>query len=316
VQAVAVPRFRVSPELMDLPLPVAGPGELLVRVHFAGINPFDWKIADGVLDGYRPHVFPLILGVDAAGTVANVGAGVNRFQVGDRVVGQFLHDPVGTGTYTELTTVPQSIGVVKVPAELPLPEAAALPTAGMTALAALDALRLSRGASLLLVGASGGVGSFVTALAGPQGLRVTAVARESSSARLRAMGVADTIDPTTSEPVDALRRRHPSGFDGLIDVMSDRTGFDRYATLVRPGGTALTTTYVADLPALERSGRRGVNLDLQPNAELLGKLIRQLIEHRLPVPLERRVRLSEAPAALAELKTGRGHGKTVIELPT
>ena len=316
MQAVAVRRFRGTPELMDLPVPVAVPGELLVRVHFAGVNPFDWKIADGVLEGHRPHVFPLILGVDAAGTVAKVGEEVDRFQVGDKVVGQFLHDPVGTGTYAELTTVPQSIGVVKVPAELPLPEAAALPTAGMTALAALDALRLSRGASLLLVGASGGVGSFVTALAGPQGIRVTALARESSSARLRAMGVAETVDPTSSDPVETMRRRHPSGFDGLIDVMSDRTGFDRYATLVRAGGTALTTTYVADVPALERSGRRGVNLDLQPNAELLSKLIRQFVEHRLPVPLERRVRLSEAPATIAELKMGHGHGKTVIELPT
>lgn len=287
-----------------------------MRVRFAGVNPFDWKIADGLFEGHRPHVFPLVVGVDAAGTVEEVGPGVDRFRVGDRVAGQFLHDPVGTGTYAELAPVPQSIGVVKVPTELPLPQAAAIPTAGMTALAALDSLRLPRGATVVIVGASGGVGSFATALAGAREIYVTAVARGSSATRLRALGAAEIVDPTGPDPVGALRRLRPSGFDGLIDVMSDPAGFAQFATLVRAGGTALTTTYVADLPALENSGRRGVNLDLKPSAELLDKVVRQLLDHRLPISLDRRISLSEAPAALAELKAGRGRGKTVIELPS
>ncbi|HYA54300.1 MAG TPA: alcohol dehydrogenase catalytic domain-containing protein, partial [Thermoplasmata archaeon] len=78
MRAIAVQRFRAAPESMDLPRPVAGPGELLVRVSFAGVNPFDAKIADGILEGHRPHVFPLVLGVDASGVVEGVGGNVDR----------------------------------------------------------------------------------------------------------------------------------------------------------------------------------------------------------------------------------------------
>lgn len=313
MHAVAVSRFRAPPELMDLPVPAIGRGEMLVRVEFAGINPFDWKIADGLFEGNRPHVFPLVLGVDAAGRVEEVGPAVEQFQVGDRIFGQFLHDPVGTGTYAELVPVPEGIGVARVPTELMPEEAAALPTAGMTALASLDSLNLPRGASLVIVGASGGVGSFATELAAARGIKVTAVARASSAARLRSAGAGEVVDPTTENPQAAVIGTRPLGVDGLLDVMSDRPGFARWATVVRRGGAAVTTTYSADVASLERSGVRGVNLDLRPNALLLDRLAREVVDHRLRVPVERRVRLSEAPAALTELKEGRGHGKTVVE---
>jgi len=299
---------------MDLPRPVAGPGELLVRVSFAGVNPFDAKIADGILEGHRPHVFPLVLGVDASGVVEGVGGNVDRFRVGDQVLGQFLHDPIGIGTYAEYSTVPQSIGVARVPDGLSLAEAAALPTAGMTALAALDELGLARNGSVVIVGASGGVGSLATSLAANRGLRVIAIARAGSSDRLLRLGAREVIDPSPDDWMETLRARYPEGVDGLIDLMSDRSGLARIASVVRRGGTVLTTKYVADLAELERSSRRGVNLDLQPNSELIGRLIRQVVDARLEVPVERRVSLPDAPAALAELIAGRGRGKTVVDL--
>jgi len=311
---VAVRRFRAPPELMDLPMPVAAPGELLVRVEFAGVNPFDWKIAEGLLEGSRPHLFPLVLGVDAAGTVESVGPAVDRCRSGDRVLGQFLHDPVGTGTYAEFALVPQGIGVARAPPELSFPEAAALPTAGMTALASLEALALEDESVLVIVGASGGVGSFATGLAAARGIRVSAVARAGSAARLRALGAQEVIDPTSSDPTAALKTAHPNGVDGLLDVMSDASGFARYLALVHRGGAAWSTTYAADARALGQAAVRGGNIDLQPNAALLERLVRAVVHHRLPVPLERKVRLSESPAALAELKAGRGHGKTVVDV--
>lgn len=314
MRAVAVRRFRTPAELMDLPAPVAGPGELVVRVAFAGVNPFDWEIADGLLEGARPHVFPLVLGVDASGTVEAVGPGVDLFRPGDRVLGQFLHDPVGTGTYAELAPVPQGIGVVPAPPGLAFPEAAALPTAGMAALAGLEDLHLTRGSTLVIVGASGGVGSFVTGMAAAQGIRITAVARAKSAPRLRALGAEEVVDPTAGDPLAVLTGVHPAGVDGLIDTMSDRTGFARFAQVVHRGGTALSTTFSADESALERTGVHGINLSLRPNAELLDRLVREVVDHRLPVPLERRIRLSESPQALAELRAGRGHGKTVVDV--
>jgi len=277
------------------------------------MNPFDWKIADGALEGHRPHVFPLVLGVDAAGTVEAAGPDVKKFRPGDRVVGQFLHDPVGIGTYAERTSVPEAIGIVRAPESIPFAEAAALPTAGMTALAGLDSLGLSRGQSLVIVGASGGVGSFATQMASARGLRVTAVARASSAARLRAFGAEEIVDPTATDVLGALKRAHPDGADGLLDAMSDRSGLERFATVVRPGSMVVSTTFAADVASLARYGIHGVNLNMVPDAVLMDRLLGEVLSHGLKVPLERRVSLAEAPTALEELKAGRGRGKTVVE---
>lgn len=313
VRVVAVRQFHAVPETMDLPDPVPGPDELLVRVEFAGMNPFDWKIADGLLEGRRPHVFPLVLGVDASGRVESAGARVTRFHPGDRVAGQFLHDPVGRGTYAERTLVPEGIGIVRVPDNLPSDEAAALPTAGMTALAAVDSFHLASGSTVVIAGASGGIGSFATQFAVARGMRVVALARPESASRLRSLGAEEVVDPTDPGSPSLVTRNHPGGCDGLLDTMSDRVGFARLARLVRPGGVAVSTTFAGDPGALAAAKVRGVNIDLHPDANLMESVVREMVQHRLRVSLERRVSLSEAPTALAELKAGHGRGKTVVD---
>jgi NADPH:quinone reductase-like Zn-dependent oxidoreductase len=299
---------------MELPVPVLQPAEMLVRVSYAGVNPFDAKIADGIFEGRRPHVFPLILGIDASGTVEAVGPGVQRFRTGDFVAGQFLHDPVGRGTYAELAPVPETIGVVRMPPSFSPEQAAALPTAGMTALDALETLNLPSESTLLVVGASGGVGSFATELASVRGVRVTAIARESSGARMRRLGATEVVDPGAPDLDNQLRGSHPTGFDGLLDLMSDRDGFARWRHWVRRGGSAATTTFSADPEEALRDGVHAVNINLQPTAPLLQRLVDQLAEHRLEVPVERTVSLEEAPAALADLRAGHGRGKTVVRV--
>jgi len=314
MRAVAVPRFRAPPQLMDLPQPTAGTGEVLVRVAYAGVNPYDWKIADGILDGSRPHVFPLVLGVDAAGTVEAVGAGVSRFRAGERIFGQFLHSPVGTGTYAEWTVVPAANAVAAVPSEMALDEAAALPTAGMTAYASLELLGLSAGSSLLIVGASGGIGSFATELAASRGIRVIAVARAASAERLRALGANEVFDPGSGDVRALVAKSHAGGVDGLLDVMNDRQAFAEWTSVTRRGGAAVSSVYSADSESLQWAGLRGGNVDLQPSAELLSALAEEVSVHHLRVPLERRIRLPDAPLVLAELRAGRASGKTVVDL--
>jgi NADPH:quinone reductase-like Zn-dependent oxidoreductase len=312
MRVVAVRAFREPPELMDLPRPSPRRGELLVRLAAAGVNPFDWKIIDGIFEGRRPHVFPLVLGVDGSGTVEAVGDGVSRFRSGDPITGQFLHDPVGIGTFAEFATVPESIGVSHFPSALAPVEAAALPTAGMTALDALDRLELAAGSTLLVVGASGGVGSFATQLAAARGIHVIAVARLASFDRLRALGAQELVDASSVDPVDQVREVHPGGLDGVLDMMSDRSRFARMAALVRPGGRAATTVFVADPPAAQTRGVLAFNVDLQPSSALLDRLVQETVTRHLRVPVERRVPLSEAPKAVAESRSGRAAGKTVI----
>jgi NADPH:quinone reductase-like Zn-dependent oxidoreductase len=297
---------------MDLPRPTPRKGEVLVRIAAAGVNPIDWKIADGLYDGQRAHVFPLVLGVDGAGTVDSVGAGVSRFRPGDRIFGQFLADPVGFGTFADFATVPESIGVSHFPSPVDPVAAAAIPTAGMTALAALDHLDLEAGSTLLVVGASGGVGSFATQLAAARGVHVIAAARPASADRLRALGAQEFVDVRPEGLLQRVRGIHPQGVDGILDMISDRSRFAEIATLARPGGRAATTIHAADTSAAPRKGVLLFNADLTPSAPLLDRLLQEIIARRLPVPVERKIPLAEAPAALAESRSGRAIGKTVV----
>jgi NADPH:quinone reductase-like Zn-dependent oxidoreductase len=312
MRAVAVRAFRKGPELMELPRPVPGPGEVLVQMAAAGVNPFDWKVIDGIFEGRRPHRFPLIVGIDGAGRVAELGSGVSRFRVGDRIFGQFLHDPVGIGTFAEFATVPESIGVSRCPVELGPVSAAALPTAGMTAVDALERLQLSPGSTLLVVGASGGVGSIATPLAAAHGIHVTAVARSGSASRLAALGATHVIEYNSERLVDRVRALHPSGVDAVLDLVSDREQFARVGTLVRPGGRAATTTFVAEPDRTRTRGVESFNIDLHPSHALLDRLVEEVVARRLSAPVERTVSLAEAPTAIAESRTGRARGKTVV----
>lgn len=310
VRAVAVRSFGGLPELMELPDPSPGPGELLVRLESAGINPFDWKIADGILKDRRPHVFPLVLGVDGAGTIEATGPGVRRFRAAERIFGQYLHDPVGRGTYAERVVVPESNALARIPEGLAGGAAAALPTAGMAALDALDRLELSPGRSLVIVGASGGIGSYAVPLAAKAGIRVIAVARSASHARLRSLGAERAVDIAGASPLDEVRALYPQGVDGLMDVASDRAGFARWAEAVRAGGSAASTVYAATPHPKVRT----INVDLQPSAALLERLARAVTEGSVKPPVERTIRLAEAPAVVAEGRAGRLVGKTVIDL--
>jgi len=312
VRAVAVRAFRTVPELMELPTPEPKDDEILIRLEAAGVNPFDWKLIDGLFEGRRPHVFPLVVGLDGAGTVAAVGGAVRRFHVGERVAGQVLHDPVGTGTYAEWTAAPERLALARIPDGLSARSAAALPTSGMTALGALDELALGRGATLLVVGASGGVGSIATALAAASGVHVIATARPASRGLLQGLGAAEVLDPAEGDLADRVRRAHGDGLSGLLDAGSDRPTFARLAALVRRGGVAVTTMFVADEAAGRIDGVRRVNLDFQPRAETLERLFSAVVAGSLTVPVTRVLPLADGPRAIAESRARTAVGKTVL----
>jgi len=308
VRAVAVSAFGATPELVDIARPAPGPGEVLVNLAAAGVNPFDWKVADGMLDGKMPHVFPFVLGVDGAGTVEAVGEGVTRFAAGDPVYGQFFHAPAGVGTYAEYVTVPEGQSITAAPTSVPASAAAAVPTAGVTALTLLDEVGAGPGQRLLVVGATGGVGSFVTQLAAARGAHVIATAGADAADRIRGLGAAETVDHHKGAIADQL----PDGVDALIDVVSDAPAFAANAALVRPGGVAATTVFAADPAALAERQVRGVNVNGKPTPAILDLLAAEIDAGRLRVPVETEVPLAEAPDALALSRSGRSRGKTVI----
>ncbi|MBD0745982.1 NADP-dependent oxidoreductase [Streptomyces sp. CBMA152] len=303
MRAVAVQTFRAEPELVQLPKPEPGPGEVLVKIDYAALNPFDWQVADGLLDGRVPHVFPLVLGLDFAGRVDVVGPGENRFVVGDAVYGQAGRPPVGTGTYAEYVTMPHDTTIAGVPDGLALRAAAALPTAGMTALEILRTTTpLDPGATMLVVGAAGGVGSALTQLAAARDIRVVAAVRGDERERMRALGAAVSVDTTEQ----SVREACTGGVDAVVDLVSvDAESFGAYAGLLRSGGTALSTRGAA-------APGQGVNFQLTASGALLDALAAAALAGEVHVPVEAEYPLEKAPEALARNRSGGARGKTLF----
>ncbi|MET7616206.1 NADP-dependent oxidoreductase [Streptomyces sp. NPDC005408] len=314
MRAVAVRAFKAEPELIQVPKPEPGEGEVLVKIEYAALNPFDWKAADGALDGRVPHVFPLVIGSDFAGKVDVVGPGDSRFRVGDRVFGQATRPPVGTGTYAEYVTMPQDAAIAFVPDGLPLKTAALLPTAGMTAAQLVDAARAGAGQSLLLIGAAGGVGSFLTQLAAARGVQVLAAVRGDEHSRMSALGAAATLDSTSSDLGTAVRDACPDGVDALVDLVSaDPSSFAANAALVHAGGLALTTRGVAGEAGLP-AGVEGIDFQQRASAALLDTLAAAAADGSLRTPVNAELPLEKAPDALAQSRAGGARGKTVFVL--
>jgi NADPH:quinone reductase-like Zn-dependent oxidoreductase len=314
MRAIAVRKFGDAPELMDLPKPTPGPGEVLVHLGAAGVNPFDWKIADGLLEGKMPHVFPLILGVDGAGAVEEVGPGVTRFAVKDGVFGQFFHPPVGTGTYAEYVVAPETLAIAQRPRGMYNDQAAAVPMPGMTALSTLDSLALEKRQSLLIMGAGGGVGSFATQLASNRGITTLAASRGPNRDFLHKLGASRFYDSSASSFFDDVRLGYPAGVDALLDLVHAGPEIEPFLALVRPGGIAASTRGAASEAVVVPRGLRGLNVDLQPTVELLDRLSKEFSSGKLRIPLEEKIPLAGAPDAILKSRSGKGRGKAVLTI--
>ena len=313
MRAITVSEYGAAPVVVDLPTPQAGPGQILIKVQAAGMNPMDRMIADGGLKGRMPATFPLVLGADVAGIVEAVGKDETRFSRGDEVFGQLFIAPLGSaGTYAEYVAVSESAPLARVPENVDATVAASLPTAGVTALQIAESLPPLSGKTVLVVGAAGGVGSFFTQFAARDGAHVIASARASAAGRMRDYGAVETIDHTAVPLPDAVRRAHPDGVDVLVDMASDADAFAALAALVRPGGTAVTTRYVADAKALAASGITGVNFMASVSTELLQRLVDDVASGRIVPPPITRVKLDDVPVAWRGAVAGHADGKTVI----
>ena len=314
MKAIAVKSFKTTPELIEIAAPRPKQNEVLVRLSIAGMNPFDWKVADGMLDGQVPAVFPLVLGFDGAGTVEAVGEGTKRFKVGDQVFGQFWQVPLGRGTYAEFCAVSEDAPIAKRPTSLDITAAAALPTAGMAAFDLLEKSALKSGDTVLIVGATGGVGQFLTQLASQKGVQVIATGTAKDIPTLKELGATIVVDFTRSDLRPQIRQQFPFGIEGLLDLVSDATGFAGCTELVHEGGVALTTNYAADERQLSKNKIRGGNFMLAAHFRLVERLGETAAQGSLKVEIEKRVPFEEAISAIAAARTGHARGKTVIAI--
>ncbi|MFH8404734.1 NADP-dependent oxidoreductase [Streptomyces sp. NPDC018019] len=311
MKAVAVTAFGEQPRLLDLPEPQPGPGEVLVRMSAAGVNPVDWKIADGLFKDTAPHSFPLVLGSDGAGEVVAVGTGVRRLSPGDAVFGQFQRPERGGGSYAEYAVADER-AVAGAARSVTYATSAAVPTAGTTAYNLVEETRIGEGKRVLIVGGTGGVGIFATQLAAGRGAEVIATARDGLADLLHGLGAAETVDHTLGPVADQVLAAHPDGVDVLLDLVNGPDAFGETTRTVRDGGTAVSTVGAADADVLTEHNLRGFNFSNRPSPQLLEILAGQLDAGRLTVIVGSEVTLEEAPEALEASRTGHTQGKTVI----
>jgi NADPH:quinone reductase-like Zn-dependent oxidoreductase len=313
VRAVAVDAFGEIGSIHDLPKPVAGEDEILVRITFAGVNPADWKVRDG-LRGARE--FPLVMGSDFAGVVEAVGTGVTRFRPGERVFGIASEH----GSYAEYTVVlrPSAYAVVaKTPAGLSDEHAAALPVAGLTALGALTRLDLAPGSTLLVVGGTGGVGGFGVQFGRARGLHVIATARSGKETIARELGASEVIPYDKADVAAAVRAAHPGGVDAILHAANETDDITGFVEIVRPGGKILSVVRaVHDREHFTAREVAAENYYMRQSPMFTGEGIETLAQAAadgtIAVRLESIRPLAEGGAVLEAFKAGRQSGKVVL----
>jgi len=286
--------------------PVVGPDSLLVEVAAAGINPVDWKIVAGHLQGAFPHHLPLVPGWDVAGTVRAVGPAVTGVAPGDRVAAYARKDHVQNGTYAELVAVPERAYAI-VPERVDLTTAGALPLAGLTAEQLLDATGVHEGDTVLVHAAAGGVGSFAVQLAGLRGARVIGTASEGNHDYLRGLGA----EPVTygDALVGNVRELAPGGVDVVIDLIGGEA-LAATPQLLAEGGRLSS---IIDADAVRELG--GTYVFVHPDGPMLGRLLQLVADDRLTVEIAQTFPLESTGKALAANREGHVRGKVVVTVP-
>jgi NADPH:quinone reductase-like Zn-dependent oxidoreductase len=289
MNAVTIDALDTPPRRRDdLDEPQAGSGQVLVRVRASSANPVDNAIAAGMLAQMVEHDFPVTLGRDYAGVVEAVGEGVSDYAPGDEVFGFLTYgNPVHDGAWAELIAVD---GVARVPEGVDLATAGAAPLAGITALACIDAIDPQAGERVLIVGASGGVGSLAVQLAARAGATVIAPGLPEDEEYLAGLGAAEVVARGEAPEADAVI--------DLVSYAPEDYGDARVASPLNAAGDGPGHTNVMGAPSTE-------------NLERLAAL---LAEGSLRVPIQATYELARAPEALQALASTHTQGKTAISV--
>jgi NADPH:quinone reductase-like Zn-dependent oxidoreductase len=307
MRAFAFTAFGSAPEIHDITLPEPGEGEVRVRVRAASVNGFDLSVASSQLQGMMEHRFPVVLGKDFAGTIDAVGAGVTGYAPGDRVFGVVTKAHLGDGAFGEYVTVPVAVGLAHLPASVEFAEGAALGLAGTAALMAVEGATLQAGQTVLVAGATGGVGNQAVQLAARAGARVIATAHSDEERQLvTGLGAAEVVD-YTEDVAAAVLAAHAEGVDAVLHFAGDPTVL---LPAVRQGGRFVSTRIMSpdQLPA---EGVTVVPIYANPTPDTLQQLAANQATGQTSVAIQRTFALDEAPAAFAAFAGGT-LGKLVV----
>ncbi|WP_181303994.1 NADP-dependent oxidoreductase [Rufibacter sp. XAAS-G3-1] len=292
----------------ELPIPDLQEGEVLVRVKAAGVNPVDNAVLAGWLSGNIPVQFPAIPGWDVAGVVEGRGFSARRFNVGDEVYAYARRPTVQHGTFAEYLVIPESY-LAHRPKNLSWEETAGIPLVGLTAYQAMfDAGQLQAGQTVLILGASGGIGNLGIQLAKWKGATVIGVASQRNHAFMKELGADHTIDYTGTHVGEAVKALFPGGVDFIFDAASGET-LQQSLLALKPGGKLVSILNTGE--DVDKS------IDFQyvfvePNSTELEHL-RELAEAGiLKVHVSEQYSLDQAAEALTQIASHHTKGKIVV----
>jgi NADPH:quinone reductase-like Zn-dependent oxidoreductase len=298
-----------GPEVLiyeDAPRPTPARGEVLVRVHAAGVNPVDWKVREGYAKDRLHHKLPLIVGWDVAGVAEAVGRGVKQFKVGDEVFSR--PDSSRDGAYAEYIVIKESELAFK-PKSIDFVQAAAIPLACVTAWQAIfDTAQLTAGQKILIHAAAGGVGSYAVQLAKWKGAHVIGTASASSHDLLHQLGADETIDYQNQRFEDLVH-----GADVVLDTIGGDTQA-RSWNVLRKGGILVS---VINPPSEKEAAAHGVRakfIFMHPDAAELTQIAELVDAGKLKPVVDTVFPLADAHLAHERSQSGHTHGKIVLKV--
>jgi NADPH:quinone reductase-like Zn-dependent oxidoreductase len=289
-------------EVRDVARPAPGPGEVLVAVRAAGINPSEGKIRDGTVRRIFPATFPSGQGSDLAGVVAEVGGGVTGVALGDEVIG-FTNNRASQAEYVLV----EAANLTAKPAEVSWEVAGALFVAGATGVATVRAVAPTAGEAVVIAGAGGGVGVFAVQLAVRTAARVIALASERHHAWLCERGAV----PVTYGDGVGTRISAAAG-DTPVAAFIDLVGGGYVELALELGIASDRIDTIVDFPAIQKHGVKGEGGAAAASAATLAELAEAIAAGDLAVPIQRAYPLGEVRAAYAELEAGHIAGKIVL----
>lgn len=289
-------------EFFDIEMPQPMAGELLVEVRAASVNPFDVKLRDGALRDFMPRELPAVLGSEVSGVVREVGQDVESFSVGDEVLGTVAS---GSGAFAEYTLL-AAAGAVAKPPQISFTDAATLPVAVATAYDGVTGMGLEEGQTLLINGASGGVGVAAAQIARDIGLNVVGVAGPDKQALVESLGA--IFIPYGDGVAERVREILPNGVDGVFDLAGG-DGLRAVADLV--GNKSKLISAGDGATAAEVGGRL---IERDRTSGPLKIIAGMVAEGKLDPHVRDMLSFDDAADAVAAVEVGHAMGKVVIEI--
>ena len=288
--------------------PNPGAGKVIVRVHAAGVNPFDWKIRQGHYQKTMPLRLPMTLGGDFSGVVEEVGSGVSNFRKGDEVFGTASVLGGGSGSFAEMALA-DSKTIAHKPKNVSHEEAAALPVAGISAWQALvETINLSKGQKILIHGGAGGIGTFAIQLAKHLGAHVATTVREKDKHFVKNLGADEVIDYENQSFDDILK-----DYDAVFDTVGGET-YAKSFRVLKKGGIIVSMLEQPRQDLMKEHGVRAVAQFTQVNGERLSKLAELVDRHAIRVQIDKKFPLDKAGEALMYQQEGHPIGKVIISV--